>query len=258
MSGFESPNFTQAPNDLWDMLPTMHETELKVTLAAIRHTFGYHRKRVKLSITAMEKLTGLSRQGVLNGAEAAEERGTLTRTSDGGTTVWVVNVVDPPPDMVVNSVDHPPESVNPVDQRSQPGRPAGVNAVDHLPLSKKRIKEKGKKDSALAPRPRDPLFDAIVEVCQVDLTLKGAGTKVGKVRAVLAGASPPYTPEEVYAFRDRWWAWEERESPPTVWKLQDSISSVRSKNGRSGKLSEPKSYAALRRLAAKKGLNNGE
>lgn len=109
-----------------------------------------------------------------------------------------------------------------------------------------------------APRPRDPLFDAIVEVCQVDLTLKGTGTKVGKVRAVLAGASPPYTPEEVYAFRDRWWAWEERESPPTVWKLQDSISSVRSKNGRSGKLSEPKSYAALRRLAAKKGLNNGE
>lgn len=155
--GFKSPNHTQTPNDLFDeMLPDMHEAELKVTLYAIRKTFGFHRDSFRLSITGMQKATGLSRQGVLNGAEAAEKRGTLLRAQDSGVTEWVVNVVD----QVVNSVD---QSVNDIDQIGQQDRP---------PSSKERGKRKSlkKKASADKPRrPRDPNLDAPAVVAYRDV-----------------------------------------------------------------------------------------
>jgi hypothetical protein len=125
---FESPNYTQTPNDLFEWLPQMGEAELRVTLCAIRHTFGYHRDSFRLSLTNMMLETGLSRQGVLNGAESAEKRGTLNRTQDGGVTTWVVNVIDY---QLVNAVD---QLVNAVDQIGLPSR---------LPS----IKEKRKKDT---------------------------------------------------------------------------------------------------------------
>jgi len=78
-----------------------------------------------------------------------------------------------------------------------------------------------------AGRERDPLFDAIVKCCRIDLTIKGGGAKVGKVRGALLGATPPYTPEEVAAFEREWFSWAGRRFPPTVWQLLDRIAAVR-------------------------------
>ncbi len=107
--GFQSPNHTQTPNDFFEMISDMTDVELRVTLATIRNTLGYHKKRFRLSLSKMQKMTGLSKQGVLNGAELAEKRGTIKREQDGGVTIWVVNTVD--------------QSVNTVDQTGQHSRP---------------------------------------------------------------------------------------------------------------------------------------
>jgi hypothetical protein len=149
MSGFVSPNYTQTPNDLFEMIPFMGCAEMKVTLVAIRQTFGYHRERARLSLTRMEELTGLSRQGVIDGADAAEKRGTLTRIQDGGVTEWVVNVVDlPGPGGQASR----PAVVKPVDQPGQASRPPS-----NKENSKEKEKEETKPTGADAPRAGKPV-----------------------------------------------------------------------------------------------------
>jgi len=89
---FDSPNHTQAPNDLFDsFMRHMNEAELKVTLAVIRGTLGYHRDGFDCSISKMAEMTGLSENGVMAGAADGERRGTIERILDGKkTTHWQV------------------------------------------------------------------------------------------------------------------------------------------------------------------------
>lgn len=99
MSGFQSPNYTQTPNNLFDeLLPDMELAELKVVLCIVRHTFGYHRENegVKLSIRNIARFTGLTARSVMKGAEQAEAHGLLERQQDGNqTTIWraIVSVI---------------------------------------------------------------------------------------------------------------------------------------------------------------------
>ena len=90
---------------------------------------------------------------------------------------------------------------------------------------KKVLKKEKKEERAQTPRPRDFLFDSICEVCQVDPAT--AGASIGKVRATLGKATPPYTPDEVRAFAALWWADYGRKKPPTLWNLQEQIGRVR-------------------------------
>jgi hypothetical protein len=53
------------------------------------------------------------------------------------------------------------------------------------------------------PRERNPLFDAVAEVCGLDAAT--AGSLIGKVAAALAAAEPVYTPDDVRAFGRRFW-----------------------------------------------------
>ncbi len=77
--GFASPNYTQTPNDFFDdLLKEVDElSELKVTLVALRQTFGFHRDQALLSITFIERMSGLSRSAVKHGIKMAVRRGTL-------------------------------------------------------------------------------------------------------------------------------------------------------------------------------------
>lgn len=96
--GFDSPTWTQIPNQLlgnWDddgyligQLANMSEAELKVVLIVLRFSIGFHRSAFRCSLNDMVKATGLSKQGVLNGAEAGEKRGLIARGQDGGITIW--------------------------------------------------------------------------------------------------------------------------------------------------------------------------
>jgi hypothetical protein len=96
---FQSPNYTMAPNDLFDdLLKEINElSELKVTLAAVRHTFGHHRGEAEMSITWFEKVTGLARESVKRGIGLAIKRGTLRVVKEHTattSTVYAVNVED--------------------------------------------------------------------------------------------------------------------------------------------------------------------
>lgn len=107
MSGFQSPNYTQTPNDFFVMVPDMSDAELRVTLVMIRETFGFHRDGFKMGINKLADAAGLSRNGAKDGAEAAEKRGTFKRTNPDAQTEaeWELVVgqsVTPPPS------DHPP------------------------------------------------------------------------------------------------------------------------------------------------------
>lgn len=89
-TGFQSPNFTQVPNDFFPLIPDMEDAELRVTLVMIRETFGYHRSDFRMGIKKLAAAAGLSPNGARAGAEAAEERGTFRRVNPGdqGSAEW--------------------------------------------------------------------------------------------------------------------------------------------------------------------------
>lgn len=88
------------------------------------------------------------------------------------------------------------------------------------------------------PRPRNPLFDAIAEVTRTDP--EASGSFVGSVAAVLAKATPPYTPDDVREFAARLaefcpWAAKDRRTHPELGELQKHIGKLRaSKAERNG------------------------
>jgi hypothetical protein len=87
--GFQSPNFTQVPNDLFLLMGDMDECELKIVLYICRFTFGYHRDSFKISTRKMAAAIGMNTASVAKGAEAAERRGLIERVIDGqNTTEW--------------------------------------------------------------------------------------------------------------------------------------------------------------------------
>lgn len=79
------PNYTQAPNVLLDeLLPEIGTlAELKVTLVVVRHTIGWHEEESQLSLTDLERRTGLSRRSAIDGIKAGIERGTIERRIEG-------------------------------------------------------------------------------------------------------------------------------------------------------------------------------
>lgn len=82
--GFESPNYTMLPNEFFDdLLKDIKElSELKVTLTALRETFGYHRPEAELAQGYFVKATGMERDRVRSGLKLALERGTLKKVLD--------------------------------------------------------------------------------------------------------------------------------------------------------------------------------
>ena len=160
--GLEPPNHTQVPNALFDdLMCQMKEAELRVTLAICRYTFGWHKKEDEISLTRLQSMTGLSRQGVIQGIEAGMQRGVIRRRPRGQSFMYrlrLVNVVDQLPatngtgpaiaPRLVNVVDQPTVSASqlsrPVDvPASQLSRPELVNYVD--------TQKKGKKESESPP-----------------------------------------------------------------------------------------------------------
>jgi hypothetical protein len=96
--GFDEPNYTQTPNRLFDEIMKEIDTmaELKVTLAIIRQTTGWHRRYCTFGIAKIERLTGLARNSVTAGAEAAEARGTIRRLNKEGEASWELVINDTP------------------------------------------------------------------------------------------------------------------------------------------------------------------
>jgi hypothetical protein len=153
----DDPNYTQIPNQLlgsWERngkkdsvfipgaMSDMSESELKVCLALCRLTYGFHRINADGSIGFLVEMTGMSRQGVLNGIERLVGRGFFSRSiGSNGVGVWQREVAED--ELPEGSLLRRPPLVNEVDQGSQRSRP-----------NKERIKkEKEKRLSETAKPP---------------------------------------------------------------------------------------------------------
>jgi hypothetical protein len=80
-----APTYTQSPNVFYDewLAEINLLSELKIVETIIRHTFGWHQDRVKLSLSDFQKLTGMSQPSVIEGIRKAIEHGYIERTKDG-------------------------------------------------------------------------------------------------------------------------------------------------------------------------------
>lgn len=109
----DTPNYSQIPNEFLDKwMPHLGDAELRVILAVMRLTFGFHRQTVRASITTIHEMTGLSRQGVMNGGAAAQEHGILEKQTDGGVTIWKIvfsDAVLPEPVVKEGEAKEPPK-----------------------------------------------------------------------------------------------------------------------------------------------------
>lgn len=81
-----------------------------------------------------------------------------------------------------------------------------------------------------AMRPRNLLFDAIIDVTGADP--KDDGGRVGSAAAELAGYDPPFTPQDVRAFASRYWeicpwAADRQQKWPTVGEVKKYIHRLR-------------------------------
>src|SRR6185369_8811212 len=62
------PNTTQVPNVLIDVvMRQISDAALRVLLAVVRKTYGFQKKCDAVSLTQLQKLTGMSRKAVVDG-----------------------------------------------------------------------------------------------------------------------------------------------------------------------------------------------
>ena len=166
---FQSPNYTQVPNDLFDeIMSDMDGSELKVVLCIVRQTIGYHREEVKFSIPKLMEMTGLSRNSVKTGAEKAKKRGLIERLNPDsqGSAEWGLSVTP-------STIDDTPSEIDPslstVEGQSRVKESIKENKDTdwkvQLEEAKKRKKEKDakKKDPVTeilkAHRKHEPILD---------------------------------------------------------------------------------------------------
>ena len=136
------PNYTQTPNVFFDnIMKTLTESEFRVMLAIIRKTFGWHKTRDRISLSQIMEITGMSRQGVINGIDGLLRKGHINcykYKSGNEYEVKVVNEVDQSSQEVVNEVDYP-------SQRSR--LPDAIEVVNEVDTQKKPNLNKEIKDS---------------------------------------------------------------------------------------------------------------
>jgi len=82
------PNTSSIPNILFDYwMNILTPAEFKVLMCIARKTYGWHKTNDRISISQIEKMTGLSRKGISKNIEALIEHGLVTKikskTSDG-------------------------------------------------------------------------------------------------------------------------------------------------------------------------------
>jgi len=89
--GFTSLRYTQTPNEIFDYwLSRLSGAELKVLLAIVRSTLGYHQDSVTFSISDIEGMTRLSRNSIVNAAKKLEALTLVERTErrNGKEAAW--------------------------------------------------------------------------------------------------------------------------------------------------------------------------
>lgn len=78
------PNFTQAPNTFFDdIAKTLKEGELRVLLVIMRQTFGWHKAWDRISLSQLERKTGMCRDAVNNALKSLIKLGLIDKKKTG-------------------------------------------------------------------------------------------------------------------------------------------------------------------------------
>jgi replication protein O len=100
------PNSTQVPNFLIDrLMPVMQSADWKLICLICRKTFGWQKKRDRISLTQFVKLTGLSMPWVIKRLNVLTACGLLQKTTTTRGSVWALNL-DCDLAKVLNSVQY--------------------------------------------------------------------------------------------------------------------------------------------------------
>lgn len=98
--GYEVPRYTQVPDALFDeQLAHLGHAELKVLLWIIRKTFGYGKASDAISLSQLEKGTGLSSRSVREAVKGLSDKGAIwvhrdeTARGDSAVNTYGLNVV---------------------------------------------------------------------------------------------------------------------------------------------------------------------
>lgn len=137
-------NHTQISNDFLDKyMCELTGAQVKVFLAIARKTIGWHKETDSVSISQLMKMTGISRQGVVDTISALSDKGIIiidrstSRKASNRYTINYENMSDGSqlsrPD-VVNSVDHGSQLSRP--QGSQLSRPTKEIVLNKLSKEK--------------------------------------------------------------------------------------------------------------------------
>lgn len=71
------PNTFQTPNVLIDVMPSLSESELRILIAVIRKTYGWHKPKDKIAQSQYRLMTGLSKPSIQNGVKGLIEKGLI-------------------------------------------------------------------------------------------------------------------------------------------------------------------------------------
>lgn len=86
------PNYTQFPNVVLDNMHALSLAEIKVISVVCRQTFGFHRNAAKLSVSLIQKLSGLSEGSVRTGIQELLKRNWICRDPSGDSFTYMVNL----------------------------------------------------------------------------------------------------------------------------------------------------------------------
>jgi len=225
----DKPNWTEVPNALMELMPYLPEAECRVMLVIARKTHGYHKACDIISYSQLEDATRMSRQGVINGVEAAIKRGILKRAASGFNNGYCYEILA---DQVVNEVDHFKQSTKKTTERpsSQRSRPQVVNEVDHFKQSTKKTTERPSSQRS-SQRSRPQVVNEVDHkvVNEVDPQKKDLKEKKERdVGARFVRAPPPPKQTNMNVFNEAVQAYKELSgvktiAPVTADKITDTV-----------------------------------
>lgn len=170
----DQPRHTRVPNAILDSMDVLTEPELRVLLAVARKTIGWQKECDLLSLTQLEKLTGLSRPAVNKALHAAIGRGWVECTGRGKQGVGCYRLT---PELVndvnqltkITSKQGLPKLVNDVNRSS----PQLVNDVNTQKKDLKEKKEKRERAVNRTPHARQTNLDSLNEAVATYKQLTG-------------------------------------------------------------------------------------
>jgi len=130
--GYEVPHYTQVPDQLFDEhLPYLGHAELKVLLFIIRRTFGWGKSADAISLSQLERGTGLSRRSVREAVKSLEQKRLIVADrcpsprGDPSVNVYRLNIKNEEPNAPAASPARPPTSETATHQDGGKNLPRG-------------------------------------------------------------------------------------------------------------------------------------